>query len=231
MTTPADSSTFHPAYPILLAFSILATVTGIATMLPIPIVLKPNILGYFSLCPFAPAASLFCFAAAGISCTIRATFFSPESRAKPEKRNLKLHVTSLRPIGLLLILAGLATFFFVRAELQYSSLIYKTNEAQDSLTQNVIMQASSESTQLKDGSFQGFARNNDVIAEVRLNINASKIVSINVLKAKEMPFQVTSALEHAIIQGQSLAIDVVSGATVSSQVYLEACAAALRQAQ
>ena len=63
----------NAAYGTLLLVSVLAAAAGIASLVPAAGASYPNILGYRSLCTFAPAASLYCFLVAGITCTIRAT--------------------------------------------------------------------------------------------------------------------------------------------------------------
>jgi hypothetical protein len=62
-----------PLYGGLLLFSIVATVAGIIALWPASGASHPNVLGYRSLCTFTPAGPLFCFLAAGISCTVRAS--------------------------------------------------------------------------------------------------------------------------------------------------------------
>lgn len=62
------------AYAILLGLSIIATVGGILTLIPNPGATYPNILGYRSLCTYAPAATVYCFLIAGLSCFARASF-------------------------------------------------------------------------------------------------------------------------------------------------------------
>jgi len=63
----------RPLYGVLLIVTILCAVGGLLTLLPVQGASYENVLGYRSLCTFAPAATLFCFTAAGITCTIRAS--------------------------------------------------------------------------------------------------------------------------------------------------------------
>lgn len=60
-------------YGLLLVLTIVATVGGLLTLIPWPAASYPNVLGYRSLCTFAPAATFFCFAIAGTSCVLRAS--------------------------------------------------------------------------------------------------------------------------------------------------------------
>jgi len=60
-------------YAVLFALSVIATVGGVLTLVPASGASYPNVLGYRSLCTFAPAATLFCFVVAGASCVLRAS--------------------------------------------------------------------------------------------------------------------------------------------------------------
>jgi hypothetical protein len=62
------------SYRLLILFTILATLGGLLTLLPRAAASYPNLIGYSSLCTFAPAATFYCFFLAGLSCVIRATF-------------------------------------------------------------------------------------------------------------------------------------------------------------
>jgi hypothetical protein len=61
-------------YAVLLLVTILCGVGGVLTMIPASGASYPNVLGYRSLCTFAPAATLYCFAIAGTVCILRASF-------------------------------------------------------------------------------------------------------------------------------------------------------------
>ncbi len=63
---------YGPAYAPLLALTKLFTLAAVATLLPWPSASWPNILGYSSLCTFAPGATFACALLAGITCTLRA---------------------------------------------------------------------------------------------------------------------------------------------------------------
>ncbi len=65
----------HPygrAYRPLLALSGLFAIGAALTLVPSPGASWPNILGYRSLCTFAPGATLACALSAGLACTLRA---------------------------------------------------------------------------------------------------------------------------------------------------------------
>lgn len=63
---------FGPAYGALLAVSALASLGALLTLLPNPGASWPNILGYKSLCTFAPGATFACALIAGCACMLRA---------------------------------------------------------------------------------------------------------------------------------------------------------------
>lgn len=105
------------SYKVLLLFTILASIGGLLTLLPREAAGYPNILGYRSLCTFAPAASFFCFLLAGISCFIRATFVKDQS-GNPGNRFGK-HRRALIPLILVLLIALGSTVWFLQVKSRY----------------------------------------------------------------------------------------------------------------
>jgi hypothetical protein len=104
-------------YGILLVVTITLAVGGILTLIPAPNASFPNVLGYRSLCTFAPAATLFCLLGAGITCVLRASLVKRASYAggKP--------VFKAAPITVLVVVLGLAiasTVWFVDVKSQYT---------------------------------------------------------------------------------------------------------------
>ncbi|MFW5786571.1 MAG: hypothetical protein ACOCYC_04945 [bacterium] len=104
-------------YVLLLVLTIVATVGGLLTLMPWPNASYPNVLGYKSLCTFAPAATLFCFAIAGLSCYFRASLAKDQGGSAGDR--LRRHGMSLAPIALLLVLAIGATVWFLVVKSQY----------------------------------------------------------------------------------------------------------------
>ncbi len=98
---------FKTSYKILLVLTFLAAVGGIITLLPNGNASYPNILGYKSVCTFAPAASFFCFFIAGSICFIRSTFIKDGSGTQKER--FRKHAARLIPLAIILAL-GLASF-------------------------------------------------------------------------------------------------------------------------
>jgi hypothetical protein len=60
-------------YGVLLVVTVALAIGGVITLVPVAGASFPNVIGYRSLCTFAPAASLYCFAAAGLTCVMRSS--------------------------------------------------------------------------------------------------------------------------------------------------------------
>lgn len=105
------------AYTLLVVFTIVATVGGLLTLIPWPGASYPNVLGYRSLCTFAPAATLYCFLIAGVSCFIRASLVKDQDGSV--RQRLRRHGKHLVPLALLAVLAVAATFWFTSVKSQY----------------------------------------------------------------------------------------------------------------
>lgn len=102
-------------YAILLVVSVVATVGGILTLIPAAGASYPNVLGYRSLCTFAPAATLYCFAIAGASCVIRASLVKRKALyGKPIVKPAAVAV-----VGAVLVLAVASTVWFVAVKSSY----------------------------------------------------------------------------------------------------------------
>mgnify|MGYP003563464113 CR=1 FL=1 len=102
---------------ISMLFTILATIGGILTLIPWAGASYPNVLGYKSLCTFAPTATLACFFLAGLSCFLRATFLKETEGSLREK--FRRHAHSLAPLGLLLVLFIASMIWFLAVKAQY----------------------------------------------------------------------------------------------------------------
>jgi uncharacterized membrane protein len=91
------------SYKILFLITVIASISGILTLLPTASASYPNVMSYKSFCTFNPAASLFCFLIAGFSCFIRSALIKDQSGSVKER--LKKHIHSLIPLVIILILA------------------------------------------------------------------------------------------------------------------------------
>jgi hypothetical protein len=70
-----------PAYKALLGLSLLFSLAAVLTLIPYPGARWPNVLGYKSLCTFAPAATAACGLLAGVTCIIRSRLVSARAAA------------------------------------------------------------------------------------------------------------------------------------------------------
>ncbi|MFP4362796.1 MAG: hypothetical protein ACLFR1_02880 [Spirochaetia bacterium] len=113
-----ELSMHKPLYKVLFAITVLATLGGLLTLIPWPAASWPNIMGYSSLCTFAPAATLYCFLIAGISCFLRAAFVKESKGTAIEK--LQKHLHAVVPLAVILVLALGSTVWFVNVKVQYT---------------------------------------------------------------------------------------------------------------
>ena len=61
-------------YFLLLATTLLTTLSGIVTMMPMASAAHMNIFGYHSVCSFAPLSTVICFALSAVICKARAKY-------------------------------------------------------------------------------------------------------------------------------------------------------------
>ncbi|TFG58475.1 MAG: hypothetical protein E4H36_15330 [Spirochaetales bacterium] len=109
---------YKPAYKILLLLTVLSAIGGILTLIPRKAASYENVLGYRSFCTFAPAASFFCFLAAGTSCFFRSTFVKDDEGSKKDK--FKRHGKSLIALALVLLLGIGSAVWFAQAKARYT---------------------------------------------------------------------------------------------------------------
>ena len=108
-------------YHVLLTMTKLLTIAGILTFIPWKWASFPNVIGYRSLCTFAPAATLFCFFLAGSVCFIRAVFVKNAEGSAAER--FPKHVPSLIPLIILLTLAIGSSVWFYSVKSRYSDSV------------------------------------------------------------------------------------------------------------
>jgi len=106
------------SYKILLTLSAIATLGGILTLIPWPWATYPNILGYRSLCTFAPAASFYCFSIAGTICIVRAVFIKETDSTFITR--IKKHIRSFIPLAIMLAIAFSLNTWFLSVKSQYT---------------------------------------------------------------------------------------------------------------
>jgi uncharacterized protein with FMN-binding domain len=83
---------------------------------------------------------------------------------------------------------------------------------------------------IPDGVYTGSAASGIVSATVELEIKDHAILAFRLLKQKHGPGHSAESLLPIVIEKQSLEVDAVSGATVSSKVVLKAAEMALKSA-
>jgi len=202
------------SYYLMLTLTIAFTVLAIVTLLPNPAASKPNILGYRSICPFAPAATAVCCLLAGLCCTLRNRFIAASAAAN--RRG-----PWIAPIGLLLIFGSIALwggFSYLRVQSIFSAQIAQLK-----------MQATSPANApVSDGMREAAALDGEVAAKVRVKVAAGTIIGVELLEGRNIDAALADALGKRIIEQQSCSIDAISGATVSSAVFLQAVDKALR---
>lgn len=68
--------------------------------------------------------------------------------------------------------------------------------------------------------------------EVQVTVSSGKVTNIKLLKHKEnRPPEFTDQLYNKVIKSQSLQVDTISGATITSKAYLKSVENALKKAQ
>jgi len=106
----------RPLYPVLLVVTIACAVGGVLTLIPASGASYENVLGYRSLCTFAPAASLYCFAAAGITCILRASLVK---RPSLNGGRVEFRLAPVLVVLIVMCLAVLAHLWFVSVKSTY----------------------------------------------------------------------------------------------------------------
>ncbi len=201
----------HPAaYYGLLGLTIAFSVLVVVTMLPNPSAAKPNVLGYRSVCSFAPAASALCGLLAGLTCTIRNRRFSANA-ASMKYRPLIL------PIAVGVLLVAVAVVFgarFIAAESRFGAVIAKTAAQAGAVVA------------LADGTRSATFSEGDVSATVELSAAEGKIAGIRLTGGRNIPGEVAVKIFDEVKARGSTSVDAVSGATASSNVLLRAIEAA-----
>lgn len=112
-------------YLVLMLVTLVAAIAGVLTLVPASGASYPNILGYRSLCTFAPAATLYCFGIAGISCVIRASLV----KRKGLYGKATFSTPAIAVVAFVLVLAVGSTFWFTSVKGQYTDVQTSATEA------------------------------------------------------------------------------------------------------
>lgn len=200
------------AYRPLLGLSLAAALGALLTLLPWPGASSPNLWGYSSLCTFAPAATLFCAAIAGISCVVRASL----NQKSPDFRGWLLrHAAGLALVLALLGLGAWATSSWLAEEAGFRALIAAPPAS------------SAGALATPDGTFVGRAASGGIDAAVETTLAGGKIASVRLLEGRNIPANVEKEIIARLAGRSDTAVDAVSGATASSDVLIAAVADSL----
>jgi uncharacterized protein with FMN-binding domain len=204
------------AYYALLGLTIAFTLLAVITMLPNPAASKPNVLGYRSVCSFAPAASALCGLLAGLTCTIRGRRVSkaaPSARYKP----------FILPIAVGLVLLVLAAVFAVRfgvAQSRFGVVIARTELSAGGAAQAGF-------GPLADGTRSATVSEGEVSATVAVTVRSGAIEKLELTAGRNVDQELAGRMFDRVRAAGSLSVDAVSGATASSNVLLNAIGQAL----
>ena len=164
-------------------FSVLA----IVTLLPRAAASKPNVLGYRSVCSFAPAASALCGLLAGITCTLR-------NRLVSRKAASARYAPPFAAVGVTLALGAIAIVFgirFARVESRFRSVIESTSPAAGGFGV------------LADGIHTASASEGDIAATVEMEIVSGKINDLRLVDGRNVEASLAAQIFEAVITAQS----------------------------
>jgi uncharacterized protein with FMN-binding domain len=199
-------------YWIFLGLTIALSLLAVVTMLPNPSAAKPNVLGYRSVCSFAPAASALCALLAGAVCTIRNRRFS---RNASSARYRPLIV----PVAVAVLLVGMALGFGIRfgvVQSRFASLIGTTRTTPVATAGSWV-----------DGTRSATVTEGEVSATVEVTVSAGAIHDLRLTAGRNIDAELARTMFMRVKNAGSTSVDAVSGATVSSNVLLGAVAAAV----
>lgn len=84
-------------------------------------------------------------------------------------------------------------------------------------------------TTVADGEYIGFCQNKILFAIVKVDIKDHEITGIEVLKHKPSYMERAKQIAGEVLMGQSLEVDAISGATLTSDTVLKAIENALQK--
>ncbi len=198
------------AYWLLLALSLAFSILAAVTLVPNPAASKPNVLGYRSVCSFAPAATALCGLLAGITCTVRNRFFSRRASAMRYR-------PPFVPVGVGVVLVVVVVVFGVRfgaAQSRFGTIIALT------------AQASAPTKALAEGTRRAAVEEGEVAATVEVTVKGGRIEEMRLLSGKNVDAALAATMFARVQEAGTTAVDAVSGATASCNVLLKAVAAA-----
>jgi uncharacterized protein with FMN-binding domain len=197
-----ESTGYYGVLGLTTAFSLLAVVT----MLPNPAASVQNVLGYRSVCSFAPAATALCGLMAAAACTLRSRLLSrnaSSARYRP----------MIVPIGVAVLLLAAAGIFGIRFEAvrsHFDSVISKTGARGAPLAS------------LPEGTRSATFSEGDVSATVQVSVSSGAIRDIRLTAGRNVAAALAAKIFADVRKSASTSVDAVSGATASSNVLLKA---------
>ncbi len=195
-----------PAYFLLIGLSLVFSVLAVVTMLPNPNASKPNVLGYRSVCTFAPAATALCGLLAGITCILRNRLVSMRRAA-----------TRFQPPFAAVIVLVVLTALAVVSGVEFGAVQARFG--------GVITRSAPAGTgfgTLTNGMSLATVEDGEVSATVEATFSGGALTDLKLVEGKNIEASVAETVFAAVLRTQSTAVDAVSGATASSNVLLKA---------
>jgi uncharacterized protein with FMN-binding domain len=194
------------AYYALIGLSLAFSVLAVVTLLPNPSASKPNVLGYRSVCTFAPAATALCGLLAGLTCVLRNRLVS----ARRAATRFQPPFVAILVLGALVAAAAVFGARFAASQSRFDAIIAETAPRGAAFTS------------LSDGTRRATVEEGEVSATVEITIAGGSITGLRLVEGRNVEQSVADAVFAAVEGSQSSAIDAVSGATASSNVLLKA---------
>jgi uncharacterized protein with FMN-binding domain len=195
-------------YWTLLGVAALCTLAAAVTLLPSPGASKPNVLGYRSVCSFAPAGTALCCLLAAVTCTLRSRLVS-RSASSARYRPL------FAPIGAAVVFLAAAGVFggmWAGAQARFGRVIAATPAA--------------AADGMRDGAREATVARGEVSATVRVTVADGALTGVTLVSGRNVDAALVETIWGRIRASGSVAVDAVSGATASSRVVLAAISAA-----
>ena len=137
---------------------------------------------------------------------------------KNSLRSLRSNMKKIVRIGLITLLAfvvfGVSTYFYLQTELQKLATIEITEV---------------DLSKIDDGVYRGESSHFPVIVSVEVTVQDHRMTSILLLKHMNGQGASAESILDDVLSSQSLDVDVISGATYSSQAILQAISRALEK--
>jgi uncharacterized protein with FMN-binding domain len=201
------------AYWGMLGLSLALSILAVVTLLPNSAASKPNVLGYRSVCSFAPAATALCGLLAGISCTLRNRLVSKNAASARYRPFIVPGFVALLLLGVALA-SGIS---FGRAQARFGQVISRTGGG---------MPAGAAAA-LQDGSRSATVTEGDVSATAEVTVSSGRIHSMSLTGGQNVDSTLAQTIFEKVLAAGSADVDAVSGATASSNVLLKAVREAL----